>query len=120
MKTFDLTPSWQGLAAALITVIVRGESAEARKDAVDAILNMAKAADKAKELSEQLAQAREELSDPDRIPEVFLRVEGGLVQGWSSTLPVYINIYDADCDEDERGWTEEGWQEMCNQCKYHY
>lgn len=53
-------------------------------------------------------------------PQVYLRVEGGIVQGWSSDMPVNIIVYDADNPEEERPHTEKEWEQLCNNCKYQY
>lgn len=41
MKTIDMTPTWRALLPALVEVAVRGTSPEGRKQAMDALYELA-------------------------------------------------------------------------------
>lgn len=52
-------------------------------------------------------------------PHIFIRVEGGIIQGWSATSKVLIEVYDADLPESERLWESWEWQQQIDRCQHH-
>lgn len=45
-KTIDMTPTWRALLPALVEVAARGTSVEGRKEAMDALYQLADAVDR--------------------------------------------------------------------------
>lgn len=69
VTTIDITPTWEGLLPLLLRVHEHGTTQRARSDAFDELARMAKLADYCKQLRDDVATLRAQLTEAGISPD---------------------------------------------------